>query len=737
MKQRYFFNVLLLFIIFSAVNSILIYYYFSNYIYESNDFAVHINYIWNLVYNGKLYDSFFGHSPLRHHFDIIEHLFGPVYILFKNFYSILCIKGIFVYSSAIALFLICTAGDNTKIPDNYKRKAGILISLIFLFHYYINYNIRTESGSLLMIPFFLWGIYFHKIKKYKLFVLFLIFSALTRENIALIIAFFFLTNSFVKKKYLKRQTSLAAFIICILGFIFIIKFLQPQFGSQFESDRNKYFSFYAHLGNSYSEIFQTFLKNPFYILKLILNPHKISFILFISLSAGLFPILFSRYLIIILIFYLQFAISSQEMSFFNYTYYFLPVIPFIFLALIEFVLSSRHIKYRLLFLLTLLFLNIYFFIKMPLFNSFFINEKQIFFQATPKNIIDDALKLIGNNQSAMTSLHLRIYIADRDKVHRLHLYNINEDIVLLDLSEPYFFAMSPYIDKQILSSLLLKKLWYQMNFEFVDNPDKISKNYFYKIKYFKNPILVLEKNDIKLKNLLFSNSDYIFQLNQVKKIFEESSKRWTSDKLNYNKSYQKNYIPYFNYLRAYGENQMLADDLIIANNSFYSTNKVLKIKINNSLEIRPQNNNDINYLKLELKNLKLPDGLNKIHIEITGSEYSETCYMPVFIDSLKPEVRFKNANNKFYFYYTDVSKVTVKYLSEGKYYLLTNKMIDKNSVFYDKLYFTDSDSSEEFYEENYNLKKNGYLTISDRIKWNSIIFSDASGNQRVIQKIFD
>ena len=295
-----------------------------NALHHYADFATHLEILWR--YSQKLGLTSLMSEEIHkgthwfsaHFTPIIFLTYAPIFKIFPFAQIIPISETIFLVSSIIPLKLI--------VQKFFEKNLTKLFITSFLFYPTIFYtNLYGIAYLELCIPLFFWLIYFFQEKKNILFLITLILSLMTREEVALVLIFFGIYIFFNKRYFL----GLLTFAISLIYFFIVFKFVIPYFKG---SDIHLATSLYSSLGSSYSEIIQYILENPIDIFKKILSPPKIG-----NLVMFLIPLLFTP-LISLMTFFI--TIPNLVITFLSdyitnssfILYYLSPSIPFFYYA---------------------------------------------------------------------------------------------------------------------------------------------------------------------------------------------------------------------------------------------------------------------------------------------------------------------------------------------------------------------------------------------------------------------
>lgn len=267
-------------------------------------------------------------SRLAFHADFILALFAPLYLLWPHPYSLLFIQTLFVALGSIFVYLIAMHLLKSKN-----------LSLVFAFSYLLNPALQRgniyDFHAVTLVTFFLLGAFYYLLKKnYKLLIIFLLFAAITKEQIWMITALFGLTVLIFYKKQLLGFLITA---VSLLMFYILIWHAIPQAGNGIHFA----LSYYGDFGDSPGSVITNTILQPQKTIQLILEPGRIEYLRQIFSPLG--------YLSFLAPWFLIFAgpdlainlLSGNEQLHQIYYQYVAAINPFIFISAIY---AVKYIK---------------------------------------------------------------------------------------------------------------------------------------------------------------------------------------------------------------------------------------------------------------------------------------------------------------------------------------------------------------------------------------------------------
>lgn len=296
-----------------------------HYTFHSNawDLGIFDEAIWNTTQGNFMFINVKDINYFSDHFSPILLLFVPFYLIGLGGPKLLiCTQAIVVALGALPIYWL--AKDNLK-----DEKFHFLFPFAYLFFlplwHIIVFDFHPES---LAITFFLFAFYFLSKEKYSPFLCFVILGAMCKEDMNLIAAFFGLYILFFKKR------KILGLILAVAGsflFFFELQYLIPSFST---GESYLYFDRYAYLGNNFSEIAKTLILRPFYVLKYILIPDKIIYVLCLTGAVGFLCFLSPSTLLLAAPSFAQNILSMYAGQYGFHSQYNSGIIPFLFISAI-------------------------------------------------------------------------------------------------------------------------------------------------------------------------------------------------------------------------------------------------------------------------------------------------------------------------------------------------------------------------------------------------------------------
>ena len=273
------------------------------------------------------------------HFSPIMFLYIPFYYLFGS-YALLLIQILAIAFGGYGIY---------KYSQLYFKNNSIPI--LFLIHFFgfwgiysaLSYDFHNNVVAAMFVP---WLLYYYEKSNKKMFLLFFVLILISKENMALWLAFILLglvckkTTKSTFKKVLRFEIPLIVF--ALLFFVLTIRVVMPYLrdGQGFSQ-----LARYSHLGNTIPEILNTIIQKPSYVFSLLfenttdsLNNYGIkSQLHFMVLISGGFALFYKpRFLLMLAPIYAQKLLTNNTGFWGVHLQYSIEFIPIISISLIHF-----------------------------------------------------------------------------------------------------------------------------------------------------------------------------------------------------------------------------------------------------------------------------------------------------------------------------------------------------------------------------------------------------------------
>lgn len=260
-------------------------------------------------------------SRLAFHADFILVLLAPLYALWQDPKMLLLIQSVVTAAGALFVYLI-----GKEVLKNRP------LSLVFAFAYLINPGVQRANmydfhAVVLATTFLLATFYFLLKKKYWLFIIFAVLSAICKEQIWLIIALFGLLFMFWQKKWVLGAT---VFAVSVGMFFFLVDYAIPNSlkGTHFALE------FYSDFGSSPLDIAKSVLTSPDRVILTAMEEERMKFLKQILSPLGYLSLVFPFFLIFAGPDLLISILSKNANLYQIYYQYTATMTPFIFISAI-------------------------------------------------------------------------------------------------------------------------------------------------------------------------------------------------------------------------------------------------------------------------------------------------------------------------------------------------------------------------------------------------------------------
>ncbi|MBI5035490.1 MAG: DUF2079 domain-containing protein [Chloroflexi bacterium] len=299
--------------------------------------------IWNSL-NGRLLEGTF----VRDTETFLGKSFTPILLAFVPLYA--------VWSSPIVLLIVQVVGLGAGGFPIYwfaRQRLGGTLALVIALAYYLypglEYIGLTEFHEIaLAVPFLAYATFFLLREHYKGFFVCLGLALLVKEEIALIaIIFGVYIFLFQRKRWLGLGLAAFGAVWAVVLLQFLIPFFRgAQYGGTFyyfgQGSIGGGGTRYGYLGRSVPEILTTLITRPDFVLEHILVPEKIAYVLHLLVPLMLLPLIGMDVFLLTLPTFGYSLLSTYGLQYEIRSYYFSPLLPFIFFATI--VGAQRVIK---------------------------------------------------------------------------------------------------------------------------------------------------------------------------------------------------------------------------------------------------------------------------------------------------------------------------------------------------------------------------------------------------------
>jgi uncharacterized membrane protein len=300
------------------------------------DLGQYAQLIWNSL-NGRLLEGSFVQDTAT----FLGKSFTPILLAFVPLYA--------VWQSPIVLLIVQVAGLGLAGLPIYwfarQRLGGafaIVVALAFYLHPGLDHIGLTEFHEIaLAVPLLAFATFFLLREHYAGFFVCLALALLVKEEIGLIAMMFGVYIMLFQRKHWRVGVGVALF-----GAVWVIVLLQyaipffrgAQYGQTFyyfgEGKIGGGGTRYSYLGRSIPEVLTTILIKPGYVLSYVLIPEKIAYVLHLLVPLAFLPIIGWDVFLLTLPTFGYSLLSTYGLQYEIRSYYFAPLLPFLYFALI-------------------------------------------------------------------------------------------------------------------------------------------------------------------------------------------------------------------------------------------------------------------------------------------------------------------------------------------------------------------------------------------------------------------
>ncbi len=408
--------------------------------------------LWGLANNHAIFSTVVGDYLFSHHAFFLFFPLSLVYRLASSVELLLILQSIVLGLGAIPLYSIAR-----------KRLGGTLALLpvvLYLLYPSLNYvNLEDFHIETFAITSTLLSFYFLEQKRAKLFLAAITFTALIKEDAALI-AMTTGMYAVIFKRMIK--TGFIAILISLIVFLAATQLFMPHFsGGKLQLEG------FESLGTTFPEIVKNLVLHPASAIGLALKAEKFAYLAMLLLPLVAIPLLAPEVLFGALPAFAVSLLSNQPQRYSIFFHYSANIIPFVFVALIvglgRFQKIAAYLKRQLAgktenataaavmaatiaFLLSLTILSAYSYGPLPGSKSFSFDSYN--YNSEHAKAGREILKLIPQNASVSASNTAVPHLSQRESIYTFpnpfhkswyltdEKINVSVDFILIDLADP-------------------------------------------------------------------------------------------------------------------------------------------------------------------------------------------------------------------------------------------------------------------------------------------------------------
>ncbi len=367
-------------------------------------------------------------SRLAFHADFILVLISPLYLIWSNPKMLLMLQSVILGAGAVFIYLL-----SWEILKN--KKLSLVFSFAFLITPSIGYaNLYDFHPVVFATTFLLATFYFLKRKNYFWFVVFLLLSALTKEQIWIIAALFGLYVIFIKKKKLLGG---ALAISSVLIFYYLIWHAIPSaLGGQHFA-----LAYYSDFGDSPTSVIKNIIFSPQKTFSVILQKNQLLYLLDIFLPLGFLSLLNPLPLIFAVPDLMLNLLSKNATLHEIYYQYSSSITPFIFISAIYGMSNLKNKVPKINVNACVFFIFFFSFLSSiilgPLPGSLKPNIDMFTKPQPDRKTIDDFLSSIPGKFSIAATNNLGSHLSHREAIYTIPVGMNKADIILFLLNDPF------------------------------------------------------------------------------------------------------------------------------------------------------------------------------------------------------------------------------------------------------------------------------------------------------------
>lgn len=351
------------------------------------------------------------------HFSPIYYLLLPIYMLIPDPRTLLVMQALIVVSGVIPLMLIC---KNHKLTEPACFAFAVIYTLYPCFAGGCFTYIHENN---FLAPLVLWFMYFCEKGKTIPKIIFAILLLLVKEDAAVYVAVISMYFLFTDKNY---KSNLFILILSVIYFVTITHFL-AKYGDGVMTGR--YNNYIFDNSNSLVSMIWSVLKNPVYVLNQSFTDEKLIFILQMLLPLGFMPFITKnpkRFILIIPFLLINLMTNYQWQYNIGFQYGFGSGALLIYLAVVNYSeLKNAKLLLCSLCCSVIIFFGLYYH-RSDYFKSYDEATEQ-------REIIDEALSLIPDNASVISSTFFLPNLSQRDEIYELERTKQTAEYYVLDL----------------------------------------------------------------------------------------------------------------------------------------------------------------------------------------------------------------------------------------------------------------------------------------------------------------
>ncbi len=284
------------------------------------DFARFSQAIWSVLDGQFLYTQIPGRSIMGDHFSPIMVIAAPFLLVWPDERVLFIVQSLNITATGLILYVI--------MRDERPQIAPWFLLVFFLNPAVHDFMLADFRRIFFGLPWMALAMLGLARKNRKLLLIGLLVALLAKETVALYIAMIGLYLLVVEKDW---KWGLSLFFFGGVALIGLSEYVIPAFGG---GDSYPQLFYYAHLGDSYSEIIKTILSRPIWFLQQVLGPNQLFGIFRILLPLGFLCLLAPRLTLVCAPFALLMFMSGRAGPILLQEHYSASMTPILFAAIV-------------------------------------------------------------------------------------------------------------------------------------------------------------------------------------------------------------------------------------------------------------------------------------------------------------------------------------------------------------------------------------------------------------------
>ena len=492
-----------------------------------NDLANFDQAIWgtihgNLFLNTDIFNM--SSSTLAIHFDPIQLIFVPFYLLYPNVAWLTAAQALALSITAWPVYILASRSFKSE-------KMGLIWALIFLVNpFLLNAAAGDFHPIFLAVPFVALGFMALESKNFKLMFFYALVILLCKEHLGIMVIGFGILW------WVATRQKISGSALVLLGathFYLVLQVIMPAFSPTGQhvmiSEDLGQLSRYAWLGDSFGDIFKTVITQPFYVLQtVLLSMGGLGYLFLLLLPFLFFPLLGPIFLLPGMADLAANMLSVNPMPRSPNAYHSVTLIPILIIAAMRGIRKFTNwqkkfsVKEISILLLLASLLMGYIFAPFPL-----PGTKNVWapasFVSLPDPRVQEIHSLVGKEASISVQANLGAHFSQRNEIYRYPNQIEQVDAIILCLESPTKNIHNYPDDRKEMRQYFIGMLdnHLQMDREdYLASVEKLLLDDDFKVAYWNEPWLVI-KRSVEEKEFVPGVMDRLVELKRDWGISEE------------------------------------------------------------------------------------------------------------------------------------------------------------------------------------------------------------------------